>query len=215
MTGNRVGMGVASALIAMTLLSTQAQAQDQLKLEAFAWRVGDSWDYDYTINGKASSETWVVKGTREGIVTIVPSGKAFQHDYLVKLDGHLLQSSSVYTKELVTYEGYQALRFPAAPGDSWSSDATLNGENFAIKGQFTWRAIGWEKISAPAGEFNALKVEMTSEFKGKTNAGMAISGTSKDTRWYAQEVRAWVKWQMSDSLGRSFEALLTKFTPGP
>jgi hypothetical protein len=201
-------------LFSLVFAVFNVQAQTDMALEQFNWRMGDTWRYDYLINGKNASETWKVTNLTSDGVTISPAGETFRHDVLVARDGELKQSISPYTKERIVYESYHSIRFPVTQGKTWTSDATLNGENFNIRGKFEWRAIGWEKVTVPAGDFQALRVEMTSTFKGATKQGMSIAGTSKETRWYANETRSWVKWEASDSLGRSLSMVLTKFSSG-
>jgi hypothetical protein len=189
-------------------------AQDNTPLQAFPWKVGDTWSFDYIINGKPASETWAVTRIVGDQVTASPSKNYFLHDLIFTLDGKLLASMSPYTKERITYEAYRSLHFPLIPGEKWSSDVSLTGETFGASGQFQWNAIGWENIQVPAGEFHAIKVEMTSKFAGTTKQGIPFSGTGKEVRWYASEVRSWVKWQASDSLGRTMDMVLTKFSSG-
>jgi hypothetical protein len=45
-------------------------------------------------------------------------------------------------------------------------------------------------------------------------AAARILGTAKNTRCYAAEIRAWIKVEASDSLGRSFGMQLMKCAPG-
>jgi hypothetical protein len=201
-------------VLTLTITTDALYAQTDAPLQAFDWKVGDSWSFDYVINGKVATETWTVTQILGDEVTTSPAKKTFIHDAIFTRDGQLLASMSPYTKERITYGAYRSLHFPLMAGEKWASDVTLAGETFTADGQFQWRAIGWEKVRVPAGEFNAMKVEMTSAFKGSTNQGISFSGTGKETRWYAYDVRSWVKWETSDSLGRSFNMVLTKFVPG-
>jgi hypothetical protein len=203
-----------AAVAAIGIAAGITTAQENESLQAFDWRVGDTWEYDYVINGKPMSETWTVTKIVDDRVTVTPSGKTFTHNVVFARDGQLFSSISPYTKERIDYESYYSLRLPVSPGKTWSSTATLNGENFSVTGDFQWRAIAWEKIRVTAGEFKAMRIDMNSRFKGTTKLGIAVNGTSTESRWYASQARSWIKWNGSDSLGRTISLELIRFSPG-
>ncbi len=51
--------------------------------------------------------------------------------------------------------------------------------------------IRGEEVTVPAGKFRALRVESEGPFQ---RIDTAISGTAKETAWYAPEVKRYVKW---------------------
>jgi hypothetical protein len=74
--------------------------------------------------------------------------------------------------------------------------------------------LGWEKITVPAGEFDAMKVELTAFYQGEevgTNGG---SGQLKETLWFAPAVNNFVKleYQDSDWQGRIFNRDMWELT---
>jgi hypothetical protein len=84
------------------------------------------------------------------------------------------------------------IALPIAPGQSWQERSTITD---AYGNHFVWRtwghAVGWERVSTPAGEFNALRVER------RMNLGDYDSSWSDtnvvETYWYAPEVKRWVR----------------------
>lgn len=82
--------------------------------------------------------------------------------------------------------------FPIAPGQAWREQATMTDGNGV---QFLWQtygvAIGWEKVTTPAGEFVALRVER------RMNLGDYDYDWSDtqvvETYWYAPAVKRWVR----------------------
>lgn len=81
---------------------------------------------------------------------------------------------------------------PIAPGQGWQDQATVTDERGV---NFLWRtsgrALGWERVRTPAGEFVALRVER------QMNLGdydYTWSDTHVvETYWYAPEVKRWVR----------------------
>jgi hypothetical protein len=98
--------------------------------------------------------------------------------------------------------------FPLEPGKTWSQDITAenssNGRawNYQVKG----KVEGWEKVTVPAGQFDALKVKITAFYQGRDAFGGG-GGQSNETVWYAPAVNNFVKheYQDTDWKGKTFD----------
>lgn len=79
------------------------------------------------------------------------------------------------------------LELPAklAPGNSWKVNSKVDSESGPIENSGTYKVVGMEKVTVPAGEYDALKI--TFDGKLKTNALQAdVSGTY----WFVKGVGA-------------------------
>lgn len=91
----------------------------------------------------------------------------------------------------------RTLSFPLWEGKEWGGSVRIESvgdfinRGFLVVNQVRARAVAWEKIFVPAGEFEALRVENT-------------IGTMSSTCWYSAEVEYFVKCESSDS-SYSFE----------
>lgn len=87
-----------------------------------------------------------------------------------------------------------SLRFPIAPGASWKQAVHVNDERGrALRWSILLRAVRWERVKTPAGEFVALRVEREMNL-GDVEAGWGNTQVS-DAYWYVPEVQRWVRWE--------------------
>jgi hypothetical protein len=84
--------------------------------------------------------------------------------------------------------------FPLRPGDAheahYSTKFPQQGA-YEVRHDRRVKVVGWEELSVPAGKFRALRIESEGRFQ---RVDTAISGTAKETAWYAPEVKRYVKW---------------------
>jgi len=82
--------------------------------------------------------------------------------------------------------------FPIAPGSHWSETLTSVDKDGEIRRQQTWgRALDWERVTTPAGEFVALRIERDSNL-GDNDVFWHDTYTH-ETLWYAPAVKRWVR----------------------
>lgn len=88
--------------------------------------------------------------------------------------------------------------FPLQPGKTWKYVSTERNIKSGNVREHTIMAEvgGWEKISVPAGTFQAIKIMIKNELRD-LNTGKTTYGT--DTSWYAPEVGRSVKSEMTSS----------------
>ena len=82
--------------------------------------------------------------------------------------------------------------FPIAPDSHWLETLTATDEHGEARRQQTWgRALGWERVSTPAGEFVALRIERNRNLGDRDNTWFDTE--VRETLWYAPTVKRWVR----------------------
>lgn len=88
--------------------------------------------------------------------------------------------------------GLAQIAFPLAPGKRWKETVRVNAERGATqRWSVSARAVRWESVKVPAGEFKALRVERWMNL-GDADASWGNTSVS-DIFWYAPEVKRWVR----------------------
>jgi hypothetical protein len=82
--------------------------------------------------------------------------------------------------------------FPIAPGSHWLETLTATDLHGESRRQQTWgRALDWERVSTPAGEFVALRIERDRNLGDRTN--IWFETYVHETLWYAPAAKRWVR----------------------
>lgn len=193
-----------AALLPLLVVAAAAGAAEPVTASAPAptVAVGDSWTYQYT-------DVWKhTPGNLNRTEVTAVDATGIQVDVKRPATGAVL-SHYRYTPEMNPIDRgkmhfapyYARFAFPLAPGKAWTVDAT--GDNPAVgkrwRYQVNGKAIGWEKITVPAGEFDAIKVEVVSYYQGEEVGTRGGSGQSKETAWYAPAVNNFVKLEYQDT----------------
>jgi len=160
----RVKWGLMS-ILAISVLGEPAWAIDNPALPAPALKIGDSWVFDQTLEkGQAgfteqrldltvervNDSTMVVGIKRDGAPTA-------PEDHIVGADWsqrHLVNGADTATTRPFT--------FPMKVGDGWTVDfvdSTLRGAQTSDHVHRTYKVVGWENVTVPAGTYHALKIE--------------------------------------------------------
>ena len=86
------------------------------------------------------------------------------------------------------------LRCPLAASTSWKQAVRVTDERGrTLRWSALTRAIRWERVATPAGEFVALRVEREMNL-GDVEPGWNSTQLS-DVVWYVPEVGRWVRWE--------------------
>jgi hypothetical protein len=193
-----------TSLLPLLLLTTAAHAAQPESLAAPAptVAVGDSWTYQYTDVWKHTpgnlNRTQVTAVDAAGIqvdIKRAATGAVLAH-YRYSAEMNPVDRGKMH---FAPY--YARYAFPLVPGKAWKVDAT--GDNPAAgkrwRYQINGKALGWEKITVPAGEFDVIKLEVVSYYQGEETGSRGGSGQSKETVWYAPAVNNFVKLEYQDT----------------
>ena len=187
-------------LLSLSLLAAAAGAAEPASAPTIS--VGDSWTYQYNDLWKHTPGNL----NRTEVTAVDASG--IQVDIKRASTGAVL-SHYRYTPDMNPIDRgkmhfaphYARFDFPLAPGKTWTVDAT--GDNAAAgkrwRYQINGKAIGWEKITVPAGEFDVIRVEVVAYYQGAETGSRGGSGRSKETAWYAPAVNNFVKLEYQDT----------------
>ena len=89
---------------------------------------------------------------------------------------------------------YPSLQFPLEPGKRWSGTVQWKISSGIMQHQVTAQVAGWERVTVPAGSFDAVKVILRGNFlESLTLSYYAQNGAVSHTIWYAPAVRQIVK----------------------
>lgn len=148
---------------------------------------GDAWRFVeyYTVPSTVPTRHWV-------ITRVTPSGiEGTENGEPLRLTPELNVVDSPRTRESLP----GALRFPLEVGKRWRYESEWLFKPKGSTGTMSVEVVvvGHEKVSVPAGEFEAFKVVATRRMRGVAGIGSVIDAESGTTYWYAPSVRAIIK----------------------
>ena len=209
MAGMRI-VGWAGWLGAAALVST-VQAAD-LVIEAPAFAVGDTWEFEGTDNGQPyrwsrsilaidGDGNMQVKALRNGRETIEHYDRSMNRIIDGKVDPARITA-----------------RYPMKVGDRIPLGRTLSNPNAMVRGEL--KVLAQERVTVPAGTFECLKVETEVE------SGFARSQSmfTRTVRWHCPAIK-WAArddyrygtssaYNPAESGYRATDLVLVRFTPG-
>jgi len=152
-------------------------------------KVGDSWEYSFhdTKNSRTGcTYSLTVTGVTDDKITV-----DMQNPQRCNLGA--LAESMVYDKDFnLMYAGltpYRTNAFPLQIGKQWNQKFDLNTEaNTLLHNDVTAKVIAIEKVTVPAGTFDAYKVVVERKY-----ASQYTSGTITETRWYAPQAKSYIR----------------------
>ena len=150
-------------------------------------KAGDQWQFAvyYTVASAKPSRTWVIK-------SVTPSGIEATEDgepLILTKDLNVLESPR--HKE----SNPRALDFPLEVGKRWhyASDWLFKAKGSNGRIVVDVAVVGYEKVTVPAGEFQAFKLASRESLSGTSPIRSQYAGEITRTYWYAPAVRAVVK----------------------
>ena len=179
---------------------------------------GDSWTYqattEHAVNttqqqSQFTEKHYEVTITRAGSENILLSKKergSKQPPLEILVGSDWSQYRSINGEETVVN---QPLKFPLEEGNSWELKFTENRPTSQLKHfetQLTYKVVGWEEISVPAGKFKALKIEANGKWKSELEASTNTSTSSRTDRGGTTMVRQAKKSRANSSTGRLYSA---------
>ena len=170
--------------LVLTLLADSALAQTA---ERPGVKVGDQWQFVlyYAVPSTTPNRAWV-------ITSVTPAGIAgTENGEPLMLTPELNVLESPRSKE----SNSKALSFPLEVGKHWRYASNwvfkAKGSNGSTIVDVT--VIGYEKVTVPAGEFEAFKLASKGSLHGTSPINSQYSGETTETYWYAPTARAIVK----------------------
>jgi len=159
-------------------------------------RVGDQWKYQITesYTGEKRTVTMGVvtvnenfiytQSSQSALAALNPSttGGAFDvwnHNW-----------NQVRQGEIEYAPFYPSMQFPLETGKKWSGTVKFDVSHGKMVHQLEAQVAGWERVTVPAGTFDAVKITLSGDFKIERSIG---SGTIRDVVWYAPAIRQIVK----------------------
>jgi hypothetical protein len=167
------------ALIAHSAIAQTADLPDV--------RVGDEWKFAayYTVPSTAPNRTWLVTSVNEAGIDGTENGEPLR----------LTRELSVVESPRDRSSNFRLLAFPLAVGKRWHYVNDWFFKMNASNGRSTVDAeiVGYEKITVPAGQFDAFKLISRERLSGKSPLGSEHAGEITRSYWYAPSARAIVK----------------------
>jgi hypothetical protein len=173
-------------------VATLASAQDKAKAERPTLTIGDSWTYSYEDKTEASR-----KGTFTNTVTaidgdVITFTRGNQTVTTTNLDLNETRGANGRTESphSFSYDG------PLEEGKEWRREITWTNSR-GDRGRSTGKrkVLSYEKVTVPAGTFDAFLIEYNGYYNNDTANLRAVSGPETIRSWYAPAVKSFVKWQ--------------------
>lgn len=199
---------VMAALSVMALAAFSGSALAQ-KADRPDVKVGDQWQFFKSGDLRTPSRNfaWIITSvTPEGI-----QGTENEEPLLLTTDMNELDSP------VRKYSDRRLLSFPLEIGKSWTNEFEFWLKDTGSKGRARASVIvlTHEKVRVPAGEFDAFKLEMTADAKGRAAAGFDYAASTIYTYWYAPSARTIVRQDVVDSARGAYKIELTGFRLQP
>jgi len=160
-------------------------------------KVGDRWTYRRTDNlTNAASFTYENRVESTGPDEILVVSK--RRDRAGEIDNFFTSEwNAMALGELTLIPRTSFFRFPLKVGPSYETayETARKGSQARSKVEVTFKVVGWEEITVPAGKFRALKIEGRGSFLRLDQRG---GGWNKFDFWYVPEVKRWVKYTYQD-----------------
>jgi hypothetical protein len=213
-------IAVAGLFSACATNAPQTSATQMAAISQPDWKVGDVCVHEYRFSppghtqvfamekfGGKVVDTETVTDVAGGRITISDKGDDGSAAEIVMEDGgaHMLKRRAMGDGQQVEFEpASKWLEFPLEPGKTWAEKTAVKGKTFLITDfDASYKALGWEKIKVPAGEFNAIKVVANESYAGHstTGKGESFQGTGTRTYWMSPETKCIVKGDFRSSFG--------------
>ena len=172
---------IASLLLVLVETAT-AQSADRPDV-----KVGDLWRFAayFSVPSATPNRVW-------RITAVTAAGIEGTED---ELPLRLTHDLNVLESPRVRESNPQLLRFPLVVGKRWRFESDWEFKPKGSNGKYLVQVsvVSHEKVSVPAGTFEAFKLSAREALSGTSPIGTAYSGEATRTYWYAPAARAVVK----------------------
>ncbi len=193
-------------LLGMFVAGAAAQAPAE-RVEGPGVKVGDTWIFN-KINGWNGEieDVSVVKVRHVAPDGIFMEATALDGSGLSRIertaDFNLVRiEAPQFTKTASPF--YPNFSFPLWVGKTWKSRVVFDNtaeQGKEVRAELEARVVGYESVTVPAGTFQALKIVMTGQYRGR-NPEFNWLGRIEDTLWYSPIVRNAVRYEYRDTVG--------------
>ena len=166
------------------------------------WRLGDKWVHAWSAGTEKGVKTSEARGLREVKGVQYQVLRVEPVDVYFTVDLHWAWAASV-AESRVTARAVPPLpwfKWPLLVGGRWEYQGTLEAQQRKESVRDSYKVLGVESVTVPAGTFRAFKIVRE------------VESSVVDQYWYAPDVRWYVKW-----VGRrgkeEFEEVLQEHTP--
>lgn len=181
---------LASVIYPQTTGANEVVLTEPLKIN-----IGDSFTYQGFDSLRDATSGSDPKWTRVNVVSEVSEngftlvGERGGSPSTFNKDGNLISSQRRQQKTISYSPFWPTYRYPLRIGDSYKIKFTHTWQNADGDAEYdvTMTVVGWEKISVPAGTFQALRVEMEGQFKHPPFYD--VTAFIKRVEWLAHETR--------------------------
>jgi hypothetical protein len=174
----------AIASLAIAVLVSPAVAQ---KAERPVVNVGDWWQFVqyYNVPSAEPNRHWRISAVTDSRIEGTENGELLA----------LTPDLNVLESPRDTSSNPMLLRFPLETGGKWhfTSEWTFKPTGSTGVADIDVEVVGYEKISVPAGNFDAFKLTSKAGLRGASPKGSRIEAVAVSTYWYAPAARAIVK----------------------
>lgn len=150
-------------------------------------RVGDRWQFSayYSVPSSVPDRIWEVTAMTSAGIEGTEDGRP------LRLTRELNVLDSPRTRE----SNPRLLSFPLSVGKRWRFESDWEFKPKGSKGKYRVHVevVSFEKVTVPAGDFDAFKLQAREALSGTSPIGTRYSGEASRTYWYAPAARAIVK----------------------
>jgi len=177
-------VAVVACLMPALGLASSARAQEANRPEV---KVGDRWRFAvyYTAPSTTPNRTWVITSVAPGRIEGTENGDPLA----------LTHELNVLESPQQAYSNPLALSFPLTVGKRWqyATDWLFKPKGSKGSSVIDVTVMGYEKITLPAGQFDAFKLSSTASLRGVSPINSQYAGEVTTMYWYAPAARAIVK----------------------
>ncbi len=128
--------------------------------------------------------------------------KGAEYDAVYTLEGNFVSGDG---RKHSTY--LPSLHFPLGVTSSWNEKYQLVKDGVTIFGNLDVKVVGFEKVTVPAGTFDAFKLEYKGYYSRSDYPG--FSGFMKQTYWYAPALKRLIKTVYEDKFDHTETVLVS------
>ena len=188
------------AAVVLAVAAAAGLAADPDVVQRPQVKPGDSWTYrrmDYWTNKQTGRLHETVTFANDKVIVAVGQrgDKEKEVDATYTAEWNFVSSPTGRV-----FDPDQGLfRFPMHPGDTHEAKYDMKDPtegSFEVRFERHVKVVRWEEVTVPAGKFRALRVESEGPFQ---RIDAPVTGTAKETAWYAPEAKRFVKWTFENA----------------